>query len=449
LFTFTSSALADGDVPPQLQIHSVSTDYNHTYTITGYIHDADSTSWTGRVDYGDGTGEHDFVAPDESVDQINQMFSVSHYYVNKGTYNVTVTITDNQGATGTITEFIIVDNPPQVAQLNGATLTEGGTYSEIGSFIDTDSTEWTGYVNYGDGTGDYPLSIDQQNHTFQLSHVYKDNNASNAPYLIEVKVRDILTVGSDTYQMSSYPANTYVTVSNIAPTPGAITAPSNPVPVNTAITASANFTDPGVLDMHTATWNWGDGTSTSGTVTESNGSGSVSDSHTYTAPGVYTIALTVIDNDGDQTTATFQYVSVYDSTSSFVGGRSYNNPASASPSTTGKVSFGISAKYTNTTLTGNVKLNLRAAAIDFVSTSLTSLVTSNGRAYLKGLGTLNGISGYTFLVTGIDGNIVGGSDRIRFQVKDASGTIVYDSQPGAAETDDPTTIDATGNIRVH
>lgn len=224
----------------------------------------------------------------------------------------------------------------------------------------------------------------------------------------------------------------------------------NPVQVNTATSASASFTDADTTDTHTASWNWGDGNTTTGTVTETNGSGSVSDSHTYTATGVYTVTLTVTDNHGGTGTATYQYVAVYDSNTSFAGGSSFDNPSSASPNTTGKVKFGISAKYNNSNvLTGSAKMNFKAANFDFASTSLTSLATSNGRAYLQGSGTLNGNSGYTFLATGIDGSVVGGNELIRFQIKDGSNTVIYDSQPGAGNTADPTTIDATGNIRVH
>ncbi len=234
------------------------------------------------------------------------------------------------------------------------------------------------------------------------------------------------------------------------PVVNTISVSTNPVQVNTAISATATLTDADTSDTHTASWNWGDGNTTTGTVTESNGSGSVSNTHTYAATGVYAITLTVTDNHGAPGTATYQYVAVYDSTTSFAGGRSFDNPATASPSTSGKVMFGISAKYNNSNvLTGSAKMNFKAASIDFASTSLTSLATSNGRAYLKGTGTVNGSSGYTFLATGIDGSVAGGSDLIRFQIKDSSNNVIYDSQPGAGDTTDPTTIDATGNIRVH
>jgi hypothetical protein len=223
-----------------------------------------------------------------------------------------------------------------------------------------------------------------------------------------------------------------ITVNNVTPSPGIISAPSIQL-ANTSLTASALYTDPGVLDTHTATWNWGDGNTTTGTVTESNGSGSILNSYTYTATGVYTITLTVTDKDGGVGTSIFNYVTVYASNSSFVGGNSYDNPSGASPSTTGKIKFGVSAKYNNSeVLTANIKMNFKNASIDFASTSLSTLSTSNGKAYLTGSGTYNGTSGYTFLATGIDGTVAGGSDMIRFKIlKTSDNTLVYDNQPSA------------------
>src|SRR6266480_2397255 len=91
----------------------------------------------------------------------------------------------------------------------------------------------------------------------------------------------------------------------------------------------------------------------------------------------------------------------------------------------------------------------QCTSLDFVSTTLQSLASSNGKAYLTGSGTLNGSGNYSFLVTGIDGSVTGGQDLIRFQIMDSSNNVVYDSQPGASNTADPTTPVATGNIRIH
>ncbi len=61
----------------------------------------------------------------------------------------------------------------------------------------------------------------------------------------------------------------------------------------------ATFTDPGVLDTHTATIDWGDGGVEEGVVSESGGSGAVSGSHVYVSGGTYTVTVTVVDNGGD------------------------------------------------------------------------------------------------------------------------------------------------------
>jgi PKD repeat protein len=231
-----------------------------------------------------------------------------------------------------------------------------------------------------------------------------------------------------------------------------ISASVNPIQVNTSTTASANFTDPGVLDTHTASWNWGDGNTTTGTVTETNGSGSVSDSHTYTSAGVYPITLTVTDKDGGTGTQTFQYLSVYNPTPQglFSAGQKYTSPAGAylqNTSLTGTVHFGLSYKYQGTVPTGNrqFSLDFNAANLHFNATTINSLVISNGIGTLTGTGTLTGSSStYNFLVTGSES-----ANTIRIQIKDTSGNVIYDTQPGASDTATPTTTVTAGNVLAH
>lgn len=119
-------------------------------------------------------------------------------------------------------------------------------------------------------------------------------------------------------------------MNNVAPTLDAITAPIDPILVDTEIEASASFTDPGTADAHTAEWDWGDGTKSEGTVTEADGSGTVTGSHSYTTPGVYTIKLTVTDGGDESGEQIYHYVVVYDPEGGFVtGGGWINSPAGA------------------------------------------------------------------------------------------------------------------------
>lgn len=61
---------------------------------------------------------------------------------------------------------------------------------------------------------------------------------------------------------------------------------------------TAGFTDPGVLDTHTATINWGDGTVVTALINEVEGSGTVLANHIYGQKGLFQITIIVTDKDG-------------------------------------------------------------------------------------------------------------------------------------------------------
>lgn len=242
-----------------------------------------------------------------------------------------------------------------------------------------------------------------------------------------------------------------VIVTNVAPTVGTITAPTDPTALNTQISTSASFTDPGMPDTHTATWSWGDNTTSVGTITESNGSGSVSGSHTYTTAGVFTVSVTVTDNDGGSSTSSFSYLVIYDPAPQgfLTGSGKYNSLVgwyTQDPQAQGEAKFGFQAQYDGgATPTGDTKLNIKDLNLVFLSTSYQWLVVSGNKATLKGNGTINGTGNYTFIVSAIDGS----PDLLRFQIKDSSNNIIYDTQPNAADTADPTTSPTSGSIKVH
>ena len=220
----------------------------------------------------------------------------------------------------------------------------------------------------------------------------------------------------------------------------------------------AQPTDTDVLDTHTAVWDWGDGTTMPGTVTETNGSGSVSGSHTYASAGVYTVKVTVTDDDGGFGESIFQYVVVYDPDAGFVtGGGWINSPAGAytpDPMLMGKANFGFVSKYQKgaNVPTGQTEFQFKVANLNFHSTSYQWLVIAGAKAQYKGSGTINGSGDYGFMLTAIDGQVNGGGgvDKFRIKIWDkATSDVIYDNQMGAGDTADPTTAIAGGSIVIH
>ncbi|MGO9918990.1 MAG: beta strand repeat-containing protein, partial [Isosphaeraceae bacterium] len=177
---------------------------------------------------------------------------------------------------------------PVVSAGSNASVNEGAMFRGSGSFADSStSTTYSATVNYGDGSATQALYL--TNETFALSHAY----GKGGTYTVTVTVND----GHNGVGTGSF----VVTVLNVPPSVGAISGPAQVVP-GQPVALTANFTDPGFLETHNATFNWGDSTNSAGTVTESNGSGSVAGSHVYATTGTYTVTLTVTDSEGASST---------------------------------------------------------------------------------------------------------------------------------------------------
>jgi hypothetical protein len=265
-----------------------------------------------------------------------------------------------------------------------------------------------------------------------------------------------LTSGTLPGQTSSGGTDAFVAKFS-GPTVESISAPSDPVLVETEITVSGTFSNTDALDTHTAVWDWDDGSTSTGTVVESGGSGTVSGTHTYTSPGVYTLKLTVTDDDGASDSAVFEYVVVYDPEGGFVtGAGSFDSPAgayTADPALTGRARFGFVSKYQKgaTIPTGETQFDFRVANFSFRSTSYEWLVVSGAKAQYKGSGTINGAGDYGFLLTATDGEVNGGGGQDKFRIKmwdKATGAVIYDNQKGDADDAETTTV-ISGSIMIH
>jgi PKD repeat protein len=124
---------------------------------------------TGIIDWGDGTIQNIGV-----VDPSAAHIPVSHVYADNGTYNVTLTITDDEGASGADILTITVANVApilevgsyQVIYVGDTVRLDPATFYDLG-IADTH----TATIDWGDGTIDTGL-VDQAADTIYGSHVY-------------------------------------------------------------------------------------------------------------------------------------------------------------------------------------------------------------------------------------------------------------------------------------
>jgi hypothetical protein len=104
----------------------------------------------------------------------------------------------------------------------------------------------------------------------------------------------------------SYSATTSVQVLNVAPTIDVIGPDQAVFEDDTLVLPPVQFSDPGVLDTHTATIDWGDGSAVeAGVVTQEAGGGQVNGNHVYGDNSTYTVTVTVTDDDGGSISGQF------------------------------------------------------------------------------------------------------------------------------------------------
>jgi PKD repeat protein len=223
---------------------------------------------------------------------------------------------------------------------------------------------------------------------------------------------------------------------NQPPNINTIDGPAEPVAVNTEVQVSADFTDPDDGDAHTALWDWGDGTSTAGTVDQANNT--VSGSHTYLEAGIYSLTLTVTDDDGNFDTAIYEYIVVYDPEGGFVTGGGWIYSAVGwcqlddfCAGAEGRANFGFVSKYKKgaSAPTGNTEFNFKAGGLNFHSSSYDWLVVNqNGtNAQYKGSGTINGEGDYKFMLWAGDHEADTLRIKIWYEDEDGAETVVYDN----------------------
>jgi PKD repeat protein len=197
--------------------------------------------------------------------------SPSHAYAAPGTYNVTLTVTDNGGATNAVTHAVTVAAPPPPPQNQAPTAAFTFTCADLTCTFADHSTDSDGSIasriwDFGDGT-----TSTAQN----PSHPY----GAGGTYNVKLTVTD-----------NGGATNTVIH-------PVTVTAPTPP---NQSPTAAFTFTCADLTctfaDRSTDTdgsiasriWDFGDGTTSTGQ----------NPAHPYAAGGPYNVTLTVTDNGG-------------------------------------------------------------------------------------------------------------------------------------------------------
>jgi hypothetical protein len=285
---------------------------NDTATLNGTFSDLDALdTHTVIVTWGPGEGSTTL-----NLGAGVLTFSATHQYLDdslavtsSNVYPLGVTVTDNRFGSGSGSASLTVNNvAPVVSTLTPvSSIDENGIYTLNGIFHDpgTEDTH-TVIITWGGGTPDQTSEgsttlnnadltyLGNGDWSFSASHQYLDDNATGTP-------SDVYTIGvniTDDDNGSGVDGSN-VTVNNVAPVVAPVSGPASGVR-GQALDFSGSFTDVGTLDTHEVRWDFGDGTVIDfHSTTDPNALSAPT--HVYAASGVYTLTLSIRDDDGGLT----------------------------------------------------------------------------------------------------------------------------------------------------
>ncbi len=166
---------------PQVQAgRSMTVNEGAVYKGSGSFSDADSTSWTATVDWGDGSG----VLP--LALNADKTFVLSHCIRKVGGHTVTIGVRDNGGTIGRTTFRVAARNLAPVVHPGAAARARAGvTLAHRCLFVDPGLERWKVVVKWGDGK---VSTLSLTTHTFTLRHAWRP--AHTHVYTVKVIVTD-------------------------------------------------------------------------------------------------------------------------------------------------------------------------------------------------------------------------------------------------------------------
>ena len=364
-----------------------------------------------------------------------------------GTTLMTLTAQDQNGlgATQRSVTIRVVDNEPPEADAAGPYAgDEGDAIAISGAATDPDAdpltTTWSAAGAAGNDAG--------------ADCVFADPSSLATTVTCDDDGTWTLTLAADDGQGGTDSSNATLTVGNLDPSVS-ITSPADGAlyPLGSTVTVNAAVDDPGGNDSVSCSTTWDGGGATDA---GAEASGLCTAANTFTVPGVYTIRVTGTDGDGGSAYDEVMVV-IYDPSSGFVTGGGWIDSAAGSyaadPALEGRANFGFVSKYKKgaTVPDGQTEFQFHAGDLNVHSQVYQWLVVSGTRAQFKGTATVNGASGYGFLVTVTDGGKTG-PDKFRIKVwRLSDGGTVYDNKMGAStdlDAADPQAIGG-GAIVIH
>ncbi len=266
---------------------------------------------TITIDWGDGgsdtfdltEGERGFARPHQYLDENSAGLPGDPY-------TITVTVADSGGASDTKTIPIAVLNAaPIVSPIEDAVVDEGDTFTLDVAFSDPGADQWTAEVDYGDGSGWQPATLDGK--TVKLAHDY---GVALGVYTVSIRVRDDgggEGLGTFSLTVQNAPPSLWVRGLRVVAEGSELD-----------IANLGMFTDPGYHELGAAAFtyeiDWADGSALdSGTarIDVPGGPGrltwgSFGGSHTYQVNGRYVVAITVEDDAGGRSLERYMTVIV-------------------------------------------------------------------------------------------------------------------------------------------